>query len=186
MKFLNSLRNQWLVSRAWMFTTLVLGGMLIYLLSSYVTLSQSMPVRLVPHHFHLADGPMEVGVDSVTTDATYLASIAEADVQFHGTWHPENVERQYARLINRMTPALRSRVGTDLLARIPDLADSERSQVLFLEGAEVSNDGDVVRVYGQLQAWYGSEPVEDQPVTYRLRYAFSNGVPYIASFVEEE
>ena len=84
-----------------------------------------------------------------------------------------------------MTPALYAKVGNDLQGRLPDLENSERSQALFVEHTEALED--TVRVTGRLRAWIGSEQVEDRPIAYRVRYAFSDGVPYVAGFsVEEE
>lgn len=184
MKYLNALRNQWIAARGWMFCTLLLTGLLIYVLQSYVQLSANMPTRLVPYNLHLMDGPVEVGASADYTDASYLTEIAIADAQLHSNWTPRNVQKQYARFQNRMTPALYAKVGNDLQARIPDLEKSERTQALFVEGTEAL-DG-TVRVYGRLRAWHGTEQIEDEPIAYRVRYSFSGGVPYVAGFSLED
>tara|TARA_B100000678_G_scaffold288118_1_gene295951 strand:- start:1331 stop:1888 length:558 start_codon:yes stop_codon:yes gene_type:complete len=185
MKYLNALRNQWIAARGWMFCTLLLSGLLIYVMQSYVQLSANMPTRLVPYDLHLMEGPVEVGASAAYTDEDYLTEIAVADTQLHSTWTPDNVESQYARFQNRMTPALYAKVGNDLQGRLPDLENSERSQALFVEHTEALDD--TVRVTGRLRAWIGSAQVEDRPIAYRVHYAFSDGVPYVAGFsVEEE
>jgi hypothetical protein len=184
MKYLNALRNQWIAARGWMFCTLLLAGLLIYLLQSYVQLSANMPTRLVPYDLHLMDGPVEVGASTDYTDASYLTEIAIADAQLHSNWTPRNVQKQYARFQNRMTPALYAKVGNDLQARIPDLEKSERTQALFVEGTEALDN--TVRVYGRLRAWHGTEQIEDESVSYRVRYSFSGGVPYVAGFSLED
>ncbi|MBM64079.1 MAG: hypothetical protein CL484_14115 [Acidobacteria bacterium] len=184
MKYLNALRNQWIVARSWMFSSLLLAGMLFYMMTSYVQLAGNMPTRLVPYDLHVLEGPVEVGARASHTDGEYLSQIAIADVQLHSSWTPANVASQYGRFQNRMTPALYARAGTDLQARVPDLEDSERSQALFVERSEARDD--TVRVYGRLRVWHGSDLVEDDPIVYRVRYSFSNGIPYLAAFSVEE
>lgn len=83
-----------------------------------------------------------------------------------------------------MTPALHAKVGNDLLARVPDLENSERTQALFVEGTEALDD--TVLVTGRLRAWHGTEQIEDESITYRVRYSFSGGVPYVAGFSLED
>ena len=86
MKYLNALRNQWIAARGWMFCTLLLAGLLIYVMQSYVQLSANMPTRLVPYDLHLMQGPVEVGASAGYTDEDYLTEIAVADTQLHSTW----------------------------------------------------------------------------------------------------
>src|SRR5690554_2375802 len=104
MRYVNALRNQWLVARGWMFATFafaLFSGYLLIVLGSTVS---KMPTRLIPYEFAATNGPVEVSSNGKASEA-YLARLAESDLQNYTDWTPRSVERQYAMFANRMTPA---------------------------------------------------------------------------------
>jgi len=183
MRYLNALRNQWLAARGWMFATLVFAALAAWLALTLGRAVGDLPTRLVPYDFHTLEGPVEVGSDGRSSEA-YLSRIALSDLQLYTDWTPATVASQYARFQNRLTPALYARVGSDLNDAASELADSERSQALFISGTAASDDR--VRGHGVLRIWHGSELAEEREKRYELRYRFSGGMPWLAGFRTEE
>lgn len=183
MRYLNALRNQWLISRAWMFSTFAFALFSVYLLIVLGSTISKMPTRLIPYEFAATNGPVTVSSGGSASEE-YLTRIAHSDLKHYTDWTPLTVERQYAIFANRMTPALYAQVGTDLIAQSRDIAGSERTQTLFVERTEVA--GDQVRVSGTLRSWHGSELIESSRKTYTLGYRFSAGVPSINELNAQE
>src|SRR5690606_29617844 len=115
MRYFNTLRNQWLSSRAWMLSTLVFMFFSMYLLTVIVGLSRNTPVRLVPYDFAAHNGYVTVDTTGLGDKTEYLTSIASADVMNYASWSHRTISRQMGRFVNRMTPRLYARVGTTLI-----------------------------------------------------------------------
>lgn len=183
MKYLNTLRNQILVARGWMFATVVFALIAAWLAIQLGAATANMPTRLVPYNFDTLDGPVEV-TNEARSSEKYLTRLALADLQLYTDWTPQTVEDQFGRFQNRMAPSLYAKKGSALASRAEELADAEGSQSLFVEDASAS-DGKV-RIDGVLHEWQGQERVEDKRVRYELRYTFSGGTPYLEGFRKEE
>lgn len=183
MRYLNALRNQWLIARAWMFTTMLFAAFSVYLLISLGRAVADMPTRLVPYDFEVMNGPVKVSTTGRTSDE-YLAKIATSDLKSYTDWTPRTVQNQYGMFANRMTPALYAKIGTDLSVRAEEIADSERSQTFFISHIEAAEDE--VRISGTLRAWHGRELLESEQKIYVLGYQYSRGIPKLNAFRSRE
>lgn len=182
MRYLNALRNQWVVSRAWMFTTFVFALFSAYLLIVLGRTVADMPTRLIPYEFATVNGPVKV-TSGGKASGEYLALISASDLKSYTDWTPRTVQRMYATFANRLTPSLYAKIGADLVARSETLAGSERSQSFFVSHAEATKD--TVRISGTLRVWQGSELIESKSLVYTLGYRFSGGVPMLNTFKSE-
>ena len=180
MRYLNSLKNQWVASRAWMFTSLVFMGFTFYLLGQVASMAHNVPVRLIPYEFDATTGPVEVKQDGTYEDQEYLTTIAMADLQSYTDWTPHTVREQYGRFSNRMTPALWSKTGNAIMADALMLAEGERSQSLYIDEVRIRDT--TVQIAGHLQVWQGMERVENMKMLYELTYQPHRGIPKLAVF----
>lgn len=179
MRYMSALRNQWQTSYAWLTTTLILGGVCIYLAISLVEQAQKMPVRLIPQEFHSLNGPAVVESDGTGNDL-YMTLIALADVKSYTDWTPRTVKGRMARFANRFSPELYAIRGTELLLEAEELGKGERSQAFYEESTEVLDT--TVVLTGVLTVWQGKERVAADRVFYTLDYGTNSGVPEIVSF----
>lgn len=183
MRYLNSLRNQWIVAKAWMFTTVLLAAFCIYLLISLGRAVGDMPTRLVPYGFDALNGPVKVSSTGRTSEE-YLAQIATSDLKSYTDWTPRTVRNQYGMFANRMTPPLYAKIGTDLIVRADEIAESERSQAFFISHTEATEEE--VRISGTLRVWQGRELLETEQKVYVLGYQYSRGIPKLNAFRSRE
>lgn len=184
MRVLNALRNQWLVSRAWMFSTVMFALFSGYLLITLGSTVKDMPTRLIPYEFDAMTGPVEVS-SSGRASGEYLARIAESDLKNYTDWTPRTVKRAYGAFANRMAPQLYAQIGADLIAHAETIAASERTQAFFIDKTEALEKENTVRITGTLQVWQGSERIASNRVIYTISYRFSRGVPVINTFKSE-
>lgn len=185
MRYLNILKNQWLVSRAWMMTSIVFMLTTMFLVVKVGQISLEVPTRLIPYEYAANNGYVTVNDDGIADKENYLIDIASADVMNYASWTNRTIVRQHSRFVNRMAPSLYSKEGRLLLERAQDKVKSEESQVFFLTGSEINNDKTKVKVTGSLSMYQGRERTRTTNMTYTLTYNSKNGLPMITGFKAE-
>lgn len=180
MRYLNILKNQWLVSRAWMITSVMFMILSFFLAIKLIQASSVVPVRLIPYDFAANNGAITVTGDGLSDSKSYLTSIAISDISNYGSWTNRTIKTQYTRFTNRMHPSLYAQAGRVLLETADSKLKSEESQSLFIEKTSV--DGDTVRVIGTLRLYQGSQITAEVKMRYDLTYTGVTGVPYLINF----
>lgn len=186
MRYLNILKNQWLVSRAWMLSTLVFMGMAVFLVLALIRSSMSTPVRLVPYEYAANNNYVTVTSDAMADKESYLTDIAIADVTNFTTWTNRTIVRQYSRFVNRMTPRLYTESGRMLLDKAEQIKTTEEAQTFFVERTSISKDGNTVLIVGVLRMYQGTVVTNTLNMSYMLEYNSRNGLPLISSFKSEQ
>ncbi|WP_084324603.1 TraE/TraK family type IV conjugative transfer system protein [Marinospirillum insulare] len=186
MRYLNILKNQYRVSRAWMLTTLVLIIISIVLAVTLVKASNSMPVRLVSYDYLANNGYVTVKEDGLSDAVGYLESIAAADVTNYTTWSNKNADKQHARFVNRLSPALYNKIGKSILDTGNKKSETQEAQTFFIEETKVSSARNTVQVVGLLRMYQGIEVSKSTKMIYELEYNNKNQVPKITSFKAKE
>lgn len=186
-KYLNALSNASQSARQWLLIAAVLVLVLAWQQINMTNLMSELPVRMIPHEHSMLDGPVTVTADMDTQqDEQYLTLIALTDVQLYTNWTSRNVESQFGRLQNRLSPELYAEISDTLATTAERIGRDSRSQLLVVRPDEgTSIDGRTVRIQGVLRQFDGSEMVEQEPVTYRITYQENLGVPLIHALEED-
>lgn len=185
MRYLNILKNQWLISRAWMMASLVFMLCTVFLVVKLGQSSLDVPVRLIPYEYAANNGYVTIQSDGIGDDKNYLVDIATADIQNYTTWNNRTAEKQYSRFVNRMSPSLYSKQGRLLLEKAKSKAKTEEAQTFFVERAFVSKDKEKVNIDGTLTMYQGTEITRRLRMKYALSYNSKNGLPMIDNFKAE-
>lgn len=186
MRYLNILKNQYRVSRAWMLTAVVLTIISILLTITLVRVSNSMPVRLVSYEYLANNGYVTVKSDGLSDAAGYLESIAAADVTNYTTWSNKNANKQHARFVNRLSPALYNKIGKSILDTGDSKKETQEAQTFFIEETKINSTKNTVQVVGLLRMYQGIEVSKSTKMIYELEYNNKNQVPKITSFKARE
>lgn len=186
MRYLNILKNQYKVSRAWMLTTVVLIFISAMLAITLVRVANSLPVRLVSYDFLANNGYVTVTSDGLSDVSDYLESIAAADVTNYTTWSSKNVVNQHARFVNRLSPALYNKIGKTILDSGDSKKSTQEAQTFFIEETKINNSKNTVQIIGLLRMYQGIEVSKSTKMIYELEYNNKNQVPKITSFKARE
>lgn len=186
MRYLNILKNQYRVSRAWMLTTVVLIIVCVLLTTALIKVSNSMPVRLVSYDYLANNGYVTVNSDGLSDAVGYLESIAAADVTNYTTWSNKNADKQHARFVNRLSPALYNKIGKSILDTGNKKSETQEAQTFFIEETKINSTKTTVQVTGLLRMYQGIEVSKSTKMIYELEYNNKNQVPKITSFKARE
>lgn len=185
MRYLNIIKNQWLVARAWMMTSVIFMITTLFFAIKLGQVSLEVPVRLVPYDFAASNGYVTVSDSGVGDKESYIADIASADVLNYASWTNQTIVNQHSRFVNRMSPSLYAKQGRVLLEKAEDKKKSEESQTFFVTRTEVNKDKTQVRVVGTLSMYQGRERTRRMEMVYTLTYNSKNGLPMITAFKAE-
>lgn len=186
MRYLNVLKNQYLVSRAWMLATLVLIIISVILAIALSKLAGNMPVRLVTYDYATSNGYITVTSDGLADANEYLLSIAAADVTNYTTWSSRNVVSQHSRFINRLSPALYNKIGKSILDAATNKKTTQEAQTFFIEETKLNPAKNTVQIVGLLRMYQGIEVSKSTKMVYELEYNNRNQIPKITSFRAKE
>lgn len=185
MRYLNILKNQWLISRAWMMTSFIFMFCTIFLVAKLGQSSLDVPVRLIPYDYAANNGYVTVKSDGFGDADNYLVDIAAADIQNYTNWNNRTVVNQYSRFVNRMSPALYNKQGRLLLETAKSKKDTEEAQTFFVERTSISKDKSKVSISGTLTMYQGTVVTRKLNMNYVLSYNSKNGLPKISNFKAE-
>lgn len=180
-RYPDMLANAFSSIKAWRSATFLLAGVSGFLAVALAYTSLQAPAYLVPYEFATMNGKVKVapGASSVAPD--YLASVALGDLALITTFHAENVRIQFARFLNRATPALFAEYELKLTAEAKEYADQKVSQTFYPSTTEVARSGQRVDVKGWLVRSTGNKEVLRQQVSYTMSYKESRGMLYVDS-----
>lgn len=135
-------------------------------------------IVLLPQGVAEATGPMKVTVGKAT-DPQYLTEVALSDLGLLLDWTPDTVTTQYARFLNRVTPALFASKQVSLVAEAQKHQKAAETEAFFPKTTTVQ--GLTVSVVGELDQWIASNQVVHQDTTYVVTYQFEGGMLHVAS-----
>lgn len=184
MRYLNLVKNQFLVSRAWMLTSLVLVLIILMLIIVLLKVGASQPVRIVTLDYLANNGYAVIDSTGNADNSEYLISIATSDVTNYTTWNNHNIKKQYQRFTNRFTPALYNKQARELLDVASKKSDSKEAQTFFVDKTLINKN--TVKVIGTLRMYQGIEQTKAVNMTYTLKYNTNNQIPRIEVFTAEE
>lgn len=185
MRYLNLLKNQFLISRAWMLTSLLLAIITIFLSFALIKMANNLPVRVVTLDYLSSHGYVEVDSLNKANNSEYLISIAAADIVNFTTWHNANVIKQYARFINRFSPSLFNKISAQLRDTASIKSKTQEAQTFFIDKTSINSKLDTVKITGVLRMYQGIELTKSIKMSYTLNYNTRNQLPMLNSFQSE-
>lgn len=175
------LANAFSSIKAWRTVAFLLFGLSGFLAVALAYTSLQAPAYLVPYEFATTNGKVKVAPGAANVNPDYLATIALGDLNLITTFHSENVRIQFARFLNRATPALFADYELRLTAEAKEYADQKVSQTFYPSTTEVSRTGQKVSIKGWLVRNTGNKEVLRQQVSYTMTYKESRGMLYVDS-----
>ncbi len=169
-----------------MLTTVLLVVVSIMLAVTLVRVSNSVPVRLVSYEYLANNGYVTITSNGLADADSYLESIAAADVTNYTTWSNKNVANQYARFVNRLSPALYNKIGKSILDAGDSKKPTQEAQTFYIEETKINNLKNTVQIIGLLRMYQGIEVTRSTKMIYELEYNNKNQVPKITSFKAKE
>lgn len=154
-------------------------GVIIFMLLIFMMYqASSAPVRLIPQMSPEKSFLTEKG----SQNNEYLRIISEADLSTYTTWSPDNVKKQFDKLIPRIAPGSYGPLRMELKVKAEINADEKVSQTYMVSSSRVF-DRNVV-FSGHLKRWVGSDSVFDGEVFFVVKYLTVGGIPMVLSVDE--
>lgn len=183
-KFLDSLRNANVAAQGWRWAAMATTAMMGVLAVGMVWIATHQSIILVPSEIAQAAGPVKVAPGTYAQSPEYLGIVATSDVNLALTWTPGSVQNQYARFLNRMTPALYASQNVKLLDQAAAAKEGLVTQAFFPEKMQVVGEN-TVKVQGILARWEGEKQTYRSAVGYTLKYQSYNGYLHVDSISAE-
>lgn len=158
----------------WKYMALISWATAAYLVYLLVSVSQNAPVRLVPQ----LNPDREFLTETGGGGKEYLQIVSEYDAILYTTWQPYTVEKQWNKLIRRISPADYGEMRLRLKEEAKRQSEQQVSQVFYQSGPPVVY-GERVLFSGELKRYVGAEPVAAGSVYFVFEYNYIGGIPMI-------
>lgn len=175
--YLDSVANAFAEAKGWRATTFILAGLLGVSIVGHIYQSVSTPSYIVPHHIASAKGPVKVKPGS-SVNLDYLQYVAIADLELALNWTKANVDKQFARFLNRCTPSLYASQHMKLNVDAEKNKKEDVSQSFYPNKVTYMGDN-TLAVAGTLVRWVGGQEMLREDFVYFVYYKESGGLVFI-------
>lgn len=180
LKFMEALNNAALTANGWRWTAYLTSALAGVMTIAMVWVSTHQTTILLPYNLAAMQGPVKVSAAGTVQAAEYLGTIATSDLGLALTWTPDTVKTQYARLLNRMTPALYATQNVKLIGEADLAVKQSLTQAYFIDHVSAIGDN-AVQVTGTLARWEGEKPTYRAEIAYLIKYESHNGYLHVDS-----
>lgn len=180
--YLDVVANAFKTAQAWKMTTLVLAGLVVFLVFALISQGRNTPVVLVPYDLASSAGRVTVNTNGEIrgTSSEYMANTALSDLSLILNFTPDNVVTQHQRFLNRLTETLYGSQREALLAQADELKRKAITQSFFPDEVRVMPDGSKIEVSGTQIRYQGGKETLRSKVTYFISYKVFKGYMHVS------